>query len=99
MSEATVGGMGEAEAWAKLDDSFPLGVQGWRDLMAQPPADRDQAFRDMMALGALPWAHETTTLDDVESVLFFLANLANPVSAIAGGAQSVASLMQTLRGK
>lgn len=93
-----IDGMDEATAWATLDQKFPLSAQAWRDVMQLDPDSRVQAFRDMLALGGLSWARETSTIDDVEAVLNFLANIANPISAIAGGVTGVAGVVSVLRG-
>jgi hypothetical protein len=57
----------EDVAWAELDDDCPLPDGLWRDLMALPPGERDQQFRDLLSLGRLPWQDTPGALDRVEA--------------------------------
>lgn len=93
-----VNGLSEDEAWGELEQVFPLTDQGWRDVMTLDPPDRDQAVRDMLALGKLPWVKRTGAGDRAMSLLLFIAAIASPVATIAGGAAGLQSLGALLKG-
>ena len=91
-------GMTEAEAWTTVDQTFPLSASAWRDVMKiTPEADRNQAIVDMVTLGGLGWVKRPSAVDTLMAGLTLLANIANPVTAIAGGLTSLASLAAVLK--
>jgi hypothetical protein len=89
--------LSEDEVWVTLDQRFPLSERAWRDVMAQAPAVRDPLIADMMALGGLSWSKRPDALPLLLSALTFLASLANPVTAIVGGIEGLASLPAALK--
>mgnify|MGYP001572387782 CR=1 FL=1 len=100
MSESVIvwEGMTEAEAWTTVDQTFPLSASAWSDAMKITPEDkRNQAIADMVTLGDLGWTKRPSGVETLMAGLTFLANIANPVSAIAGGATSLATLAAALK--
>lgn len=92
-------GMTESEAWVAVDQEFPLSGAAWKDVMTiTPEAKRSQAIVDMITLGGLGWTKRPSAVDTLMAGLTFLANIANPVAAIAGGATSLATLAAALKG-
>ena len=91
-------GMTEAEAWTTVDQEFPLSASAWKDvLQIEPEEKRNQAIVDMVTLGGLGWTKRSSAVDTLMAGLNFLAAIANPVSAIAGGATSLATLGAALK--
>ena len=90
-------GMTEDEAWVAVDQEFPLDGAAWRDVMKQQPPVRDGLIRDMLTLGGLSWTKKPGAIDIVMSALNFLAAIANPVTAITGGATGLVSLAAALK--
>jgi hypothetical protein len=87
----------EDEVWVTLDQRFPLSERAWRDIMAQLPTVRDALIADMVALGGLSWSKKPDAWPAVLSALTFLASIANPVTAIVGGIEGLASLPAALK--
>jgi hypothetical protein len=97
-SEIVWEGMTETEAWTTVDQTFPLSGPAWADVMKiTPDAKRNQAIVDMIILGGLGWTKRPSGVETLMAGLTFLANVANPVSAIAGGATSLATLAAALK--
>jgi hypothetical protein len=91
-------GMTAAEAWVTVDQEFPLSAGAWRDVMQITPEDkRNQAIVDMVTLGGLGWHKRPSAVDTLMAGLNFIAVIATPVSAIAGGVTSLATLGAALK--
>ena len=92
-------GMTEEEAWTTIDQEFPLPAQAWRDVMSVEPEDqRNQMIVDMITLGGLGWEKRSSAAETLMAGLTFIANIANPIAAIAGGVTSLATLEVALKG-
>jgi len=97
-SEIVWEGMTEAEAWTTVDQTFPLSGPAWADVMKiTPEAERNEAIVDMITLGGLGWTKRPSAVDTLMAGLAFLAAIANPVSAIAGGLTSLTTLGAALK--